>query len=104
MKKGIYAVPGEATQVYCTERHAPKGAVLMQEISPGSSIAQADGTWTLDPHVERLEALLVADTILPRWAEDIWQVIGIDNAPEIVQSTYHKKKDLRLKKPKKPKK
>lgn len=56
MENNIYAIPGEATQHICKERHAPSGAVLMNKENPGSYIAQANGTWKKEKDLVKKEA------------------------------------------------
>ena len=98
--KDVFAVPGETQQVFCHARHAPSGAVLMQTERPSTDhTAQADGTWVLDAMLVWEKEIAESDIDMPRWAEDLWDAIGIENAPSYVQDKHANKKALRNAKP-----
>ena len=43
--------------------------------------------------------MAASDASLPRWAEDLWDAVGIQNAPASVQAKHAEKKSLRAQKP-----
>ncbi len=103
--KEIYAVPGETRQHICKARHAPSGAVSMDAARPSEDhvcFDRGDGTgvWAIDPNKVWERDMVESDNKLPRWAEDIWDVIGVDKAPPYIRSAHEKKKQYRARKPK----
>ena len=97
----IYAIPNEDTQYI---GRAPSGAVLMAELRPTIDHVCTDqgdntGIWVLDTMTVWEKELDVTDKDMPRWAEDLWDAIGIGNAPAAVKDFYNQKKLLRATKP-----
>lgn len=58
------------------------------------------GTWVLDADKKWEKEIAEFDSVMPRWAEDIWDYLGIENAPLYVQDVYNEKKAKREEKPK----
>lgn len=100
---GIYAIEGSREQFI---GRSPKGGVLMNVLRPGDfykcsteGCAPGFGVWVKDNLTEWEEEMKTTDADMPRWAEDIWDVIGVQNAPAAVQDKYNLKKEVRGRKP-----
>lgn len=104
MGKGYYAVPGESYQAFCLPRHAPKGAVLMNEGRPTEhntcrteGCADGFGVWGLDIVASWVDD--IESEPMSREIEEVWDFLGIGNAPTYTQEIYNKKKEIRGRKP-----
>jgi hypothetical protein len=102
-----YGIPGGNEYYNCIARYAPSGAVLMNTQRPSihhicdtAGCAEGFGVWILDPMREWEANMAALDVGMERAIEDIWDVIGIENAPPTVQDAYNAKKAEREKKPK----
>lgn len=102
--EAYYAIPGETEQSFCKPRHAPKGAVLMNVPRPSENhvcrtegCADGFGVWLIDEMAVWIEEI-GAET-MSREVEEIWDVIGIQSAPEYTKEKYNRKKEIRGRKP-----
>ena len=97
----VYGVPGYNIQYI---GKAPSGAVLVSEQRPTMNhicVDNSDGTgsWTFDEYRKWAEDMAASDADMPRWAEDLWEAVGVSKAPTYVQEQYNYKKTLRSTKP-----
>lgn len=53
----------------------------------------------ITPMVIWKQQMAATDADMPRWAEDIWDVIGVDTAPVVVRDRLAAKKALRAERP-----
>lgn len=101
--KAVYGIP-ETDRQYIGR--APSGAVLMDTVRPSTlhtcstgGCAEGSGKWILDPEVVWIKDMEESDKYMPRHIEELWDVIGIENAPTYTQGVYNQKKAKRAEKP-----
>lgn len=95
----VYAVDGKIEQHV---GRCPDGGVLMPELRPGplwtcstQGCEEGHGVWVEDECDVWIAKIAVTDCTMTRATEEIWDHLGIENAPAKTQSYHAEKKALR---------
>ena len=107
-KHGLYPIQTQfgnynpVTQIRSGPRYefseATQAVLKIYTLTPISQEDQ-DAAIAAEPMLAWEREIAALDADMPRWAEDLWDVVGIETAPQFVQDKHAAKKTKRAEKP-----